>query len=61
MDLTFESSQQIINLLIPKASTIDEAKQLIKEKLNADTTEVIQLIISVLLRIGEDNIRPGSI
>jgi hypothetical protein len=61
MDLTFESSQQIINLLIPKASTIDDAKQLIKEKLNADTTEVIQLIISVLLRIGENHIRPGSI
>jgi hypothetical protein len=61
MDLTFESSQQIINFLIPKASTIDEAKQLIKEKLKADTTEVIQLIISVLLRIGENHIRPGSI
>ena len=45
MDLTFESSQQIINLLIPKDSTIDEAKQLIKDKLNADTTEVTLVLI----------------
>jgi hypothetical protein len=49
MDLTFESTQQIINVIIPKASTIDEAKQLIKEKLNADTTEVTLLIITVFL------------
>lgn len=35
MDLVFETSKQIISVIIPKNSTIDDVKLLIKEKLNA--------------------------
>jgi len=35
MDLELETNSKIMNVLIPKNNTIDETKDLIKEKLNA--------------------------